>query len=50
MPAMKNARIAAAELSAEMGATKDTPGRYASHVTWWVPIGVSPCEPFRVVG
>ncbi|MDB5322197.1 MAG: hypothetical protein JWN40_3828 [Phycisphaerales bacterium] len=49
IPAMKNAKVASAELSPELGAIKETPGRHESHITWWIPLGVDPCHSFVVV-
>lgn len=50
IPALRNAKIASGELTAAMGAVKATPSKAnPSHVTWWIPLGVNPCDAFIVV-
>lgn len=34
------------ELNPRMGKIKPTPSDFCSHITWWIPEGIDPCQLF----
>lgn len=50
VPAYRGRRAARGALAPEMGLTLPTPSQGgSSHVTWWVPLGISPWKSFRTL-
>ncbi len=46
---MRKRKIAKGTLSSNLGRILDTPSYEKTHMTWWVPVGVSPKSVFSIV-